>query len=84
MCRFETPCVPTRWTGEQWSRCPGAMARRARDSVLFCDEAQQVGCLRGRTVARKSSIGGFMFVRRGFAFVQGGLIFEFDKCFTSL
>jgi len=29
----------------EWSRCPGSMARRARDSGLHCDEDQQVGCL---------------------------------------
>jgi len=30
----------------EWSRCPGSMGRRGRDSVALCDEAQQVGCLR--------------------------------------
>ena len=33
MSRFEAPCILTRWTGEQWSRCSGAIARRDRDSV---------------------------------------------------
>ena len=31
----------------EWSRCPGSMTRPAIEIVwLFCDEAQQVGCLR--------------------------------------
>jgi len=30
--RFEVPCNSTRWAAER-SRCPGSMARRARDSV---------------------------------------------------
>ena len=34
----------------EWSRCPGSMARRARDSVAYCDEAQQVGILQGSEV----------------------------------
>jgi len=32
-----------------------------------------------RTVARKSSIGGFAFVRGDFTFEQGGLTLKFDK-----
>jgi len=32
--RFERPCIRTRWTGERWvDRCPGSVARCARDSV---------------------------------------------------
>jgi len=33
--QFEAPCIPTQWTGEheQWSKCPGAMSRRAVNSV---------------------------------------------------
>ena len=32
--RFEAPCICTQWTvSAGWSRCPGSMARRIRDSV---------------------------------------------------
>ena len=34
---------------------------------------------RGRTVARKSSIGGFTFVLERLPFVQGGLTLKFNK-----
>ena len=34
MFRFEVPCICARWTViAEWSRCPGSMARRARDGV---------------------------------------------------
>ena len=31
----------------EWTRYPGSMTRRARDGGAHCDEAQQVGFLRG-------------------------------------
>jgi len=37
-----------------------------------------------RTVAGKSSIGGFTFVRGSFTYVQGGLTLKFDKHSTDL
>jgi len=33
VCQFETFCICTWWTDEQWSRCPGIMAQCARDNV---------------------------------------------------
>jgi len=32
MSLFEAPCVPTRRTCEQWSRCANAIARHAKDN----------------------------------------------------
>jgi len=48
--RFETPCIPARCTGEQWSRCPGTMAGRARDSGLFATKLSRLGASEDRNV----------------------------------
>jgi len=51
MSRFEVPCIRTRRVSAEW-RCIGSMAwgmapLRLETVWLHCDEAQQVGCLRG-------------------------------------
>ena len=54
--RLEMPM--DRWTGGQvsaeWSRCPGSMTRRSRDSMAPLRPAQQVGCPRGRKSVRRA------------------------------
>ena len=50
MCQFETPCIYTRWTGEQWSRCSGAIERCARGSFFATKLSRLDACEDGKVV----------------------------------
>jgi len=55
--------------------CPDTVMKKAfpPSLALFSKGMVDNASVIFRTVARKSSIGGFRFVRGGFMFVQGGL-----------